>query len=102
MNYWFVFIYTEIDRIRNILVDYLKRSPATRNEIVEQDRLDVTKYFFVSTKLAARYPNMLESFLVLGYNQSDPGSLSQAWVKRDNIFARLLNLLKYVLLSFDL
>ncbi len=44
--------------------------------------LNVAPYFFVSWRLANKYPHLLESTLVLSYQQSVPGPFGDRWKKQ--------------------
>ncbi len=81
----------EINMTKMKIEDYIKNVLEIR-----RNRLDSTRYFFVSTKLARKCPELMESALVLGYNQSDPGHFYPAWLNRDHIVLRLLALLSNV------
>lgn len=41
--------------------------------------LDAPRYLFVSTRLAEKFPNLLESVIVRSYHSYSPGELSRKW-----------------------
>lgn len=55
--------------------------------------LDVPKYLFVSTNLAEKFPNMLESMIIRSYHYHLPGELQKKWhvnTDRDSVIVRFL------------
>ena len=55
--------------------------------------LDAPKYLFVSTNLAEKFPNMLESMIIRSYHYHMPGEMEKKWhvqQDRDSVFIRFM------------
>ena len=66
----------EMTRVRSIMMKIIDGS------FLSED----PSYLFVSTKLAKRYPNLLESVLVRSYHNIFPGSISWKWQRQIRFF----------------
>ena len=65
----------EVSSALSRVVDKLCSAHATGRVHV----LDAPSYFFVSTNVAQRFPDLIESIIVRNYHTSSPGPLAQKW-----------------------
>jgi hypothetical protein len=61
----------------DIVVDKLCSTPVDFIHV-----LDAPAYFFASTKLSKRYPNMIESIIIQSYHTYVPGEMTRKWAPR--------------------
>ena len=76
--------YADVKIAQRVLRQHLDNAVSSDGDANSRTSLNVAPYFFVSTRLARKYPHLLESCLVLSFQQSAPGPLGDRWKKHKN------------------
>lgn len=70
---------TEVQGVTFAIYQAIQSICSSNNFDMKIPILDAPRYLFLSTRLAERFPNLLESVIVRSYHSYSPGELSRKW-----------------------